>query len=550
MAQNPVNAAIDSIGGVVGTISSALNSPITLLTDSLAKFKNVSDAVFGSLNKLTGAVQSSIATYTQLFNPAATKLLDRAIMDLNASIGQALMPTLEIATAGIKAIGNVIAELSPQGQKLLVALTLGGIAATVTAAATGVLTAMVAALAVAEDAATFGLSGLVAAIGGFIAAIAVGGAVMASASKPLAEFQKLFDQLSNVAESLLDTMGEAFQKLAVAATPLLDMILKLVSSGIEHAGGIVGPLIDSFTTMLEGLVPILETVVPAILGLLFALHDFDVLLIQLASLAIKPLLQALNVVLRPIAMVVEGIALIIEVFTRASRYFLDFRKAIESAVLEPFNEMTAEIERNIQPAIDELKRAFADVGSAIGEAFTEIKKGAAEFVKNVIEVLRPVIEFVVKSVVVAFQLLAEIVKTVAGFIRDLTDTFRDLLGIEPEKKRTVDPNAASGLAVRQAQTGSVESFIDRARTAAFSAGRGSSTPAEETAKNTATMSQNLATIASDLKLIKDGVLNFVANPVGSTLGVAKNLIAPNVSGVGEAGAAAGLALRETMRVLG
>lgn len=138
-------------------------------------------------------------------------------MDLNASIGQALMPSLEIATAAIKSVGNVIASLSPSGQKLFVALTLGTIAATVAAASTAVLTAMVTALALSEEAATLGLSGLVAGLVTFFSSLAVGGAVLAAANKPLAEFEKLFDTLANSAEELLDVVGAAFEGVATAA---------------------------------------------------------------------------------------------------------------------------------------------------------------------------------------------------------------------------------------------------------------------------------------------------------------------------------------------
>lgn len=547
---------LDAIGELV---TDSLTAPLAQISGALGKLKDVSDAVFGSLNKLSGAVQSSIGTYTQLFNPAATKLLDRAVMDLNASIGQALMPALEIATSMMRSLGSVIASLSPNSQKLLVALVLSSVAAVAAAAATGTLTAMVTALAISENAATLGLSGLVAAVATFVTSLAIGATVLAAVNKPLAMFDKLFQDMASGFESVMDLIGDAFQKMAVAAEPLLGVFVNLMKSGISNLGTLIVPLVETFAGLMQQMSPIFEKLLPTLASLVFTFQNLFVLTIQVVGYALRPLLLVFDLLIKQIAFVVDGFLFVVNAIISVVRSFVNFGSKAEDSILGPFSKISSFLNQTFGPAINRMKEALFSVGVMVGDVVGAIFKLVGTVIGRFASAFAPIADFVVRFVVTGLQLLAYVIEQTANAIEFLIRNLRDLLGVADSRPegRKVDPNAATGLAIRQAQTGSVQSFIDRARTAAFSAGRGSNPAAdtakntEDTARNTATMAQNIAAMVSDVRLIKDGVISVATNPLKAAGDAGRYLLGiPNKSAGEMAGEASGLALRQAMQFQG
>lgn len=535
-AASKATAGLNGVADVLTKVAAAplklasAVSPISAFAGGLEKVKDVSDAAFGGLQRLTGAIQSTVASYTQLYNPAATRLLQFAIDDLNAAIGQALMPVLRIATDAVRTIGNVIAAASPATKSLVAALALASIASVAVASGVAVMTAAMAALSAAINSATFGLPVLIGAVASVVAAFVAGSVALAAVGKPVAEFKKVFQDLANGFEKALDVLGAGFQKVAKAAEPLLALFVKLANAGVGELPRLVDGFTDALARIMAAIAPTIELILPPLVALHGALLDFNVLLVQIAAAALKPFLDACRLVLDPLAKIVYVLATVIDIGTRFSRFFLETFQGVFDALDAPLKYLKGLFTEIVGPPLAKLNKAFSDLKATFGDAFTAIRQIVLGIAKNLLEPLRPVAEFIQRVVITAFQLLGKAIEGVVSYIQFVIDTIKILFDIKPEKDR-VNPNASVGLSVKQSQIGSVESFIDRARTAAFSAGRGNETPEKKNESNIQSLAENMKALKDDVKAIKKFVTTYTGaagNVAGGVGDAAKAAIAPTL----------------------
>ena len=79
-----------------------------------------------SLTRGISAVQSQVASFVSVINPAAVKAFQFATEDLYATVGQKnLVPVLGNLTAIVREVAAGIYSLSPQGKTMIAVLTLG-----------------------------------------------------------------------------------------------------------------------------------------------------------------------------------------------------------------------------------------------------------------------------------------------------------------------------------------------------------------------------------------------------------------------------------------
>ncbi|AMV24594.1 hypothetical protein VT84_09375 [Gemmata sp. SH-PL17] len=108
-----------------------------------------------------------------------------------------------------------------------------------------------------------------------------------------------------------------------------------------------------------------------------------------------------------------------------------------------------------------------DSGKSIFEAFKAALGGAVSVIEALALAITPLIDFVITPVL---RHLAEEANKAAVALRDFVNDVREMVGKDklPENKSSV------GAAVRGAQIGDIQSYINRAYTSAFSAGVGKS----------------------------------------------------------------------------
>lgn len=488
------------------------------MTDGMGLVKGVADAAFGGLQRLTGAINSTVAAYTQLFNPAATRLLEMAVRDLNASIGEALMPVLRIATAGIRAIADVIASMSPQAKQLVAALALATIASVAMTAAVTVMSAVM-------NTATAGIPALLAAVvGGVTSLVAIG--------KPLEQFKKLFQDFSNAIEKVFDLLGSSFAKVSEAAEPLFKLIIGLMASGIERVPGLVEPMIDAFRMLVASLIPAADAILPALLAVGQAVLNLNVLVVQVIVAALSPLLEVIGLILKPIGYMVQGLAVLANVFTGFVRLLLDGLVGAFRLLYAPIDAVVKLVQGIVGPAIDKFRTAVAGLWQSVQQVFGLIFDAIARIAQYLLAPIQLLGSLLGQVLIVHLQALAYVIETIATWITLLEDNIRRLFGIEKQEETSrVKPGSSVGKATIQASITSVDAYLDKARTASYGASRGEANndPAMQTARHTKSMAEGFSEFNKNFNRFMETFANSPKSTTGGILAAGVSAVAPAMS---------------------
>ena len=531
-------AALD----VLGKAAAAAHAPLSAFAGGLEAVGQVGRAVLGTVSALTGALQANVAAYTALYNPAATKLFELAVRDLNASIGQALMPVLKLGTAAVRSLADGFAGMGPQAKQLLAALVAAGVGAAVTAA-------LVTGLSVAFATATGGIS---VAVGTLVA----GAAAFAAVAAPIDQAQGAFRGFANKVVAVVDVVGAGAARVAKLFDPLLKVILDLADSALGEAGALLDPVVKGLEMMVKSLVPILTDVVPALLAFAGAMNYFNVTVFRVLAAIGSAVLDALAPVVAIVAFGFQRIAVGVAVLSYVVNAVMDVFHGIREAVMAPIRGVKAAVMGVLQPAFDELSAAFAAARELFGDFAATVREVFAEVAAVVAEFVRPVVDFVRGVLVAAFTVVADAVRAVAKAVRGFADDVRAFLGIERQKPEKDVTGKGTGMAVSNVQQGSVSSFIDRARSNAFGAGRGES-DAQKTATNTGQATEHLKDLRAyflEGKFIAD-LAEATKNKVGEVArdnGPSKGAAATAAAGLaigGPGGAIAATAIRQGLRQL-
>lgn len=538
---DPFIAIANIVGNTVTAAATAWVKASTMvmqsfktMTEGMNLVKGVADSAFGGLQRLTGAINSTVAAYTQLFNPAATRLLEMAIRDLNASIGEALMPVLRIATAGIRAIADVIASMSPQARSLVAALALATVAAVAMTAAVGVMSAVM-------NTATAGIPAILGAIAGGLGSLVV-------VAKPLKDLEKIFQKVGNTFEKIFDTVGASFRKIAEILTPLLDFVVNLASAGAEKIPDLIGPLIDSFGQLIESVLPSIKAVLPALLAIGAVIEQINILAIRVVFAALTPLLERLGEILKPIGYLVEGLALVTSVAMElTSTLFTGLTKAFR-LVHDPMKDISKLVEANLGPSLAKLKTSLLGLWDSIRQVFGLIFDAVAKIAKILAEPFIKLAMFVGEVLVVHLQALAYVIETVAAWITTLEDNVRRLFGVERQEETSrVKPGSSVGKATVQASISSIDAYLDKARTSAYGMSRGEAKnddPSMQTAKNTKKLVDEFETFNKNFGSFMEAI-----GGIGSNVPSARKVV-DTLAPAANAAFMPAMAVRELMRRLG
>src|SRR5262249_22968373 len=99
---------------ITGAVMTGLGSGgggMASLAAGMFQFQTVVEGLKGALSALTGAVQNtvdSVRPFVEAFNPSGLRAWDRAMRDVTAVIGTALVPIVRGATTIVRGFGEAI----------------------------------------------------------------------------------------------------------------------------------------------------------------------------------------------------------------------------------------------------------------------------------------------------------------------------------------------------------------------------------------------------------------------------------------------------------
>lgn len=184
---------------------------------------------FGILNRALGEISNQITQYVQAFSPTAVKLFNFALLDLQGSIGEILLPVLRNFQVVVRGIADGIASLSPAGRAALAGLAAGTVALVA-------LTAAAVAFSVAVNSALGGIPALLGLVAGTLTATAGGAAF---ALKDQAEVQRLVERVAAPATAALNALGEVLLSLAPVIEAVLVTQLTTVADVLKDLAGVL-----------------------------------------------------------------------------------------------------------------------------------------------------------------------------------------------------------------------------------------------------------------------------------------------------------------------
>lgn len=493
----------------------------------------VAGFALSQLSQLTGAIQSQIGTYVALYSPAAMERFQRAVNDLNASIGEAMLPVFERFRVAVRAVGDTIASLTPSATAMIAGLAAASVSTVVFTAS---IAALVAVLSVASGGTTIALT---AAIGGLVAGLATAATAAASFGSGMGEFKRVVYQIANVFTGALEALGRGFGQVMTAVKPLLtalsdagDSFGARLPQMIEQGIGLVLPFIETFATVLAELLPTLAQIGGAI-------QAFNVAVIQIGVAALRPALAIFEALAPVVKVLLFPLVQALNLLAGLGQALAFVSNIVGSLASGPFKVLTAvfgaigdAVTAFFAPLTDafgELKAAFGDlfavfgqIGQLVGPLIKYLGQELGEALKGSASLLGPFIDRfrnVMDSVILGIQ-------QVTGFLSRLARELRAFFGLPA--LRAVRPGASEGKAATDVSTSSVEDVIRRAQEAAFKQGRGS--PEEETAKNTADISTAVTRLASNVERLAvnlEKYTNAISNVIGRIADV--GTVAANVT---------------------
>lgn len=513
-AVNKVREAIEKQKGTTERATAA-SAAATLsfgkMTAGLSVLQNVTGLALNSLHQLTGAISANVASFVKMYSPADVVRLDLAVKDLNAAIGAALVPTLLKMTVLVRGVGDVIASLSGPSRGLIAALVSAGVGMVA-------LTVTTELFAAAAASATGGLSLVLGAVAGGLAAVAF-------VSKDLDAVKSAVQGVSVVARQFVEVLGAAFGRVATAAQPVIDKVAAL-------AAGLAGPLANflesvtgNFAGLIEQIVPVVQSVLPAVTQAVTAVLQLSAGLQSLQlNLILGPLVQLFGALVPVLDLLGTPVRLAVTAFGTLAQVVggvLGPMIGLAMTPLKAVGQVFGAVAEAVGGAVGELQEAFSEVGALAREIGGVINELSAELLKA----LKPFTDALKDVALGAIRTTVDAIRGLASWLTEIVRRVREFLGIEARER--IDPKGKSeGLAVRQVTTGSVQAAIDRAQTAALNAGRkAEENPMKKSADHLGRIRQYLETgewaaklAGAIAKAVKESKAGRTADAVGGAAG--------------------------------
>ena len=336
------NAAGVQWSSMMGRLTAGFRESMTIFAFSM-----------NQVQELVGRMGSQVGSMVAKYDATSIKRFQLAADDLTATIGYSLRPLLERFTLVVRALADGFASLTPPGKALVAGLA----AATVGfAAAAG---AAIAFSSVMNSA----LGGIPAILGAV-----VGGATgVAFVMKDMAAIQKTLSSVMGSFTVVMNTLGTAAVKLAVAFEPLFGVVAKLaeklagqlagavlnllptidrlvpvISDIITMAGELAGNNLGTMVSLFGTLAVIVADLLPALGGFMGVMGAIGSVIGQFIAIG----LQMFSLVLKPLAMGLGFLG------TQAMKFV---------SALQP-----------LQSALNEIVTLFGDIVAATGPLWEEI----------------------------------------------------------------------------------------------------------------------------------------------------------------------------------
>lgn len=484
-APNPLLAPQQQLLGAFAV----LRTQMTQAGNQLTEFATTP---FQLLRRSIAAVQSQIVSFVQFANPAAVIRFKMAWEDLQGVIGRVLLPVLNAFTMIVQKMADYLNAASGPAKGLVLVLASVGIAAvSVAGAFAGLISAMVL-FQVAAAAATGGLSAIVSILGAIVGAVVAGGAVGAGltvAFTPLQQLREIIDKIGNVATQAATKLGEAvFPVLESLASSFGDMLATL-KGAFESLASVAAPMASIVGSIFENMMNGLSLYIQIFASQVAALKP----VLDLVAGVIGGLSKAFSIVAQFVSPIIAGIG--------------KLGSVVVQAIVSPFTAVMG-VFKMFEPIMNSLQSLFGAVGSAIGALLSSIGSAIGSFISSGVSVF-----------VNAFKALEPMIIRIATYIEALAIVIKNLVGGEEERAKA--PGKAPP-AVRQAQVGSLQSFISRQYVSAFQAGSGNTTESYQSEMKNKT--EDIRVAAKEIAKDMTAFLNAVKN-TGETASTAVSAVA-------------------------
>jgi len=215
------------------------------------------------LDTAIGAINANITRFVALANPGAVIQFQRAVNDLYAVIGQAMLPALQAMTRFLRDIGSAIYGTTAQGKQLIAALAAGTVG----------MIAFGAAMAAFEAIATGGVMPIIGALIGAFGGMAAVTGMLDPLMKELAPvLSGLMDQLGGVLEvvvgivqgllpkagewlknvaGFLVYLGNALERMSPAIEAFVDVILEIGKAWQPVGELLLGIIIEAVVALAQ-----------------------------------------------------------------------------------------------------------------------------------------------------------------------------------------------------------------------------------------------------------------------------------------------------------
>lgn len=358
------------------------------------KLSSGAKTAFGSmmsgLNALQGGFQRMQGAFAQtvpLANPAAFIRYRLALDDLNAVIGQILLPTFEKFTASIRHLADFMISLPKPVKNALGAFATFSVAIVAAGGALALMAPLITAV-------TTGIGALVSIAGSLAGPLAIVGGILAGGVGIWAAYKTgLLDTLAAFGplKGLMGTLKEMAQGMEGLFAGVLPIVAKVAALGIMGMEGLakaMKPLVGLAQSLMKTLLPIGSTLLSAL----------------------APLVGVLSKIGDGLMGKVIGVA---------------------NKIVASIGGMGAKLQAKIGPFIASILPSLEKIGNAIGKAFDAAQPAIDSFIEAAEEAFDlfleyglPAIEAAVKGLANTIEFLVPVFKVVVSAAKGMFDFMR------------------------------------------------------------------------------------------------------------------------------
>ncbi len=303
---------------------------------------------------------------------------------------------------------------------------------------------------------------------------------------------KVFAALRPVVEMLAGVLGQALEALAGI---IADITPSLVAFATQ-----IGAVLSQLGSHFAKMIPLVSAFLKAVMQIGFAINGA---MTEVLGAVLGLVLPALRI----FAAVMSSIFKLLVPLVRIG--LLPLQLALKA--LTPLMEVLAAVSDVLVTALDE-------VGTLLADLVTLLADDLGRTLRDLVTAVMPLVLGGVRVFTSAMMQMVKVIRFVA-------DMVRNLFGLSPRDRGkspndTFQKDAGQGLAMREAQKGSIEEFINKAQTAAFSSGGGKEQSPTE--KNTSQLQQATGKIETLNRLLERviPIAERIANVTGAGQGVA------------------------------